>query len=124
MPLSEEEQRILHEMEQSLYEQDRAFVERVRAEGPRSVANRSLRWSVLAFVGGFTILVLSFRSSVLLATCGFLVMLFSSFLVERSVRQMRFARHDAAGTDVANRQPAAGLSWFGKRVGGKLRRGR
>lgn len=92
MPLSEEEQRILHEMEQKLYENDRAFVDRVRAEGPHSYASRSLRWSILSMVGGFALLILSFRSSLLLGTAGFLVMLFSAFLVERSARQVRGTR--------------------------------
>ena len=124
MPLSEEEQRILHEMEQSLYEQDRAFVDRVRADGPRSAGNRSLRWSLLAFVGGFAVLVLSFRSSVLVATCGFLVMLFSSFVAERSVRIVRSVRRDPARVEPEQRDAAGGLHRLGKRVSSRLRRER
>ncbi len=119
MPLSEEEQRILHEMEQSLYEQDRAFVDRVRADAPRGFANRSLRWSILAFVAGFAVLVLTFRSSLLLGTCGFLVMLSASFLVERSLRQDR-ASH---GTESPESRSLAGeLGSLGRRAAARLRR--
>lgn len=86
MPLSEEEQRILQELEQKLYEQDRAFVDRVRAESPGSMARRSLRWAGGAFVVGFAVVLVSFRSSLLLGTFGFLVMLFAALLFERSAR--------------------------------------
>lgn len=87
MPLSEEEQRILHEMEKKLYEHDRGFIGRDR--GPRSLALRSLRGSIALFIAGFVILVLSFRSSLLLATFGFLVMLLSTVMFERSLRQTK-----------------------------------
>ncbi|MDA8295076.1 MAG: DUF3040 domain-containing protein [Actinomycetota bacterium] len=86
MPLSEEEQRILQELEQKLYEQDRAFVDRVRAESPGSMARRSLRWAGGAFIVGFAVVLVSFRSSLLLGTFGFLVMLFAALLFERSAR--------------------------------------
>ena len=87
MPLSEDEQRILHEMEQKLYEHDRSFAERVRSNTPRGLARRSARWSVLLFIAGLAILLFSFRSSLLLGTFGFLVMVFSTLLFERSARQ-------------------------------------
>src|SRR5579875_2209191 len=76
MPLSEEEQRILHEMEKSLFQHDRVLRAHDRTAG--SAAFRSMRASVALFLVGFAIVVLSFRSSLLLATFGFLVMLSSS----------------------------------------------
>lgn len=87
MPLSEEEQRILHEMEKKLFEHDRSFMGRDR--GPRSFASRSLRASVGLFIVGFLIVVLSFASSLILATFGFLVMLVSAVMFERSLRHAR-----------------------------------
>jgi hypothetical protein len=121
VPLSEEEQRILHEMEQSLYEQDRAFVDRVRSDTPRGLANRSLRWSVLAFLAGFTVLILTFRSSLLLGTCGFLVMLSAAFLVERSLRHDRGSRSGPA--DPAH-SLAGELALLRRRAAARLRRRR
>lgn len=102
VPLSEEEQRILHEMEQSLYETDRAFVNRVSAEGSRSIARRSARWAVAVFVAGFLILLLSFRSSLLLGTFGFIVMLLAALAFEHS------ARHAASGTAKGTSRRSAG----------------
>lgn len=87
LPLSEEEQRILHEMERNLYQSDRAFVDRVRSEGPQSMARRSARWAVVLFVAGFLILLVSFRSSLLLGTFGFVVMLLAALAFEHSARQ-------------------------------------
>jgi hypothetical protein len=87
VPLSEEEQRILHEMEQSLYQNDRAFAHRVGADVPRSMARRSARWAATVFVAGLVILLLSFRSSLLLGTFGFIVMLLAALGFEHSARQ-------------------------------------
>ncbi len=88
MPLSEEEQRILHEMEQKLYEHDPSFVDRVATRGRGSHAGRACRWAAVSFVAGFVLLIVSFRSSLVLATCGFSVMLFSALLFERNLRQI------------------------------------
>jgi hypothetical protein len=95
VPLSEEEQRILHEMEQKLYEHAPGFRGRVEAKARRSLAGRSLRWSVLMFVIGFTVLLVAFRSSTVLATFGFLVMLFAALTFERSARHS-YGRGDAS----------------------------
>ncbi len=102
MPLSEEEQRILHEMEKKLFEHDRGFIGRDR--GPRSLALRSLRGSIALVIAGFVILILSFRSSLLLATFGFLVMLLSTVMFERSFRQTKgseFAAKHVLGDDLS-----------------------
>lgn len=104
MPLSEEEQRILHEMEKKLYEHDRGFIGRDR--GPRSFVSRSLRTSVALFIAGFAIVVISFRSSLLLATFGFLIMLVSAVMFERSIRHWHgndgAIEHHALGDDIAS----------------------
>jgi hypothetical protein len=88
VPLSEEEQRILHEMEQKLLEHDRAFVDRVRRDPAGSHAGRGLRWSVVFFLCGFVLLILTFRDSLLLGTLGFVIMLFSALMFERHVRRV------------------------------------
>ena len=75
MPLSEEEQRILHEMEEKLYEHDRAFADRVSTKSQNRPQARSGRGWVVAFIAGFVLLLVSFGSSVLLGSLGFLIML-------------------------------------------------
>lgn len=98
MPLSEEEQRILHEMEQKLYEHDRGFVDRVRA--PRTGSHRSVRLSVIIFVVGFLLIVITFRQSLLLASAGFLLMLRSMLAFERGARQARTGRSEPGAEQV------------------------
>jgi Protein of unknown function (DUF3040) len=87
MPLSEEEQRILHEMEQKLYEHDRAFADRVSTTTPRRRSGHAGRGSVLAFIAGFVLMLVAFRSSVLLGAVGFLVMLFAALAFVRQMGQ-------------------------------------
>ena len=105
MPLSEDEQRILHEMEQKLYEGERAFTARVRA--PMSAHHRPVRWSAVIFVAGFAVVLLSFRSSLLLATFGFLVMVLAALSFDRNIRQA-FSHVDDAHAGTA-RKPTTGL---------------
>lgn len=124
MPLSEEEQRILQEMEQKLYENDRAFVDRVRTEGPRSAAGRSMRWSVAVFVAGLAILLLAFRTSLLVGTFGFLVMLFATLIFERSARQVFGGRSHAAPAPPRSRPLGDELSIIGKRFRSRFWRDR
>lgn len=78
MPLSEEEQRILQEMEQKLREHDRDFVDRVSHSSHRLHASRGARWSATAFLAGTVLLLGTFRGSLALAVCGVLVMLVSA----------------------------------------------
>jgi hypothetical protein len=94
MPLSEEEQRILHEMEEKLFERDKNFADRVSDKTPRRqparpsrpYSGRSGRAWILAFVAGFVLLLMSFRSSLVLASLGFLVMLVAAvFFLQHAV---------------------------------------
>ena len=88
MPLSEEEQRILHEIERNFYEHDPDFAARVRKETVYRHAGRNCKWSALAFLGGLAILVVWFSTSLLLGLLGFFIMLFSAIYFERNLRHI------------------------------------
>jgi hypothetical protein len=88
VPLSEEEQRILHELEQKLYEHDPAFVERVRARSGSRLPNPRARWLIGSFVVGFVILLVAFQSSTLVATVGLAIMVVSGLLAERHLHHL------------------------------------
>ena len=92
MPLSEEEQRILHEMEQKLYEHDRDFANRVSNKSPRRPSAHSGRGWIIAFIAGFVLLLVAFRSSLLLGSLGFLVMLGAAVVYVHQARQSDSAR--------------------------------
>ncbi|MGO8876309.1 MAG: DUF3040 domain-containing protein [Acidimicrobiales bacterium] len=87
MPLSEDEQRILQEMEQTLREHDREFVARVDHGSHRLDAAKSARWSIVGAVAGFILLLATFRFSVELGALGFFVMLVSVLLFAQHLRQ-------------------------------------
>ena len=88
MPLSEDEQRILHEIERSFYENDPAFARGVSETTLYRHAGRNLKYAGLGFVAGMVLLVVSFASSLLLGMVGFLAMLGSAFVFERNLRKM------------------------------------
>lgn len=88
MPLSEDEQRILHEIEQQFYESDPAFAREVAKTTVYRHAGRNLKWAALGFLVGFVVLVTSFAYNLLLGFAGFLVMLACAFVFERNLRKM------------------------------------
>lgn len=88
MPLSEDEQRILSEIERSFYENDPAFARQVGSTTVYSHARRNLKWATLAFVGGLVVMVISFASSLVLGVVGFAIMLASAVWFERNLRRM------------------------------------
>ena len=88
MPLSEDEQRILHQIEQQFYESDPAFAREVAKTTVYSHAGRNLKWAALGFFCGFALLIASFAYSLLLGFAGFLVMLACAFVFERNLRKL------------------------------------
>jgi hypothetical protein len=88
MPLNEEEQRILQEIEAQFYATDPQLAQQVSETTLYRHAARTIRWAVLGFVGGFVVLVASFASSLILGFAGFLAMLACAFIVERNVRKL------------------------------------
>lgn len=88
MPLSEDEQRILREIEANLTATDPALVQQVSETTLYRHAARNIRWAVLGFVAGLVLLVLTFTQVLLLGVVGFLVMLASLLVIERNARAM------------------------------------
>ena len=75
MPLSEEELRILQEIEANLTATDPALVQQVSETTLYRHAARSIKWAVFGFVAGLVLLVATFTKVLVLGFVGFLVML-------------------------------------------------
>ena len=88
MPLSEDEQRILSEIEKQLYQTDPGLARDIADTTVYTHAWRALKWSVLGFVAGLVALVLTLGVSFLLAFGGFLIMLVSALAIERNARRL------------------------------------
>lgn len=88
VPLSEDEQRILSEIEQQLYQSDPALARDIADTTVYTHAYRNLKWSLFGFVLGLVGLVLALSTSYLLSFGGFLVMLVSALAAERNARRL------------------------------------
>lgn len=95
MPLSEHEQRILAELEESLSKQDPGFARSVAETNVYAVGHRRLRLAVVGFVVGLVVLVLFFSRFVAVGLAGVALMFASAVLAERSLRLLgRASWHD------------------------------
>ena len=87
MPLSEHEQQILEEIERRLAEEDPRLVEAVSRTSLYTHLARRIRWTSLAFLAGFVMLML-FPVSLGIAIAGFGLMLLSALLIYRYLKQL------------------------------------
>ena len=88
MPLSEDEQRILAEIEKNLHESDPRLAREVGETTVYRHALGSLKWSILFFVLGVVAMVATLQVHYLVAFVGFLVMMAAAVGVERNMRLM------------------------------------
>jgi hypothetical protein len=88
MPLSEDEQRILREIEANLSVTDPKLVQQVSDTTLYRHSARLIKWSVLGFVAGLVLLLLTFTKQLWLGVLGFLIMLFCLLVIERNVRKI------------------------------------
>ncbi len=86
MPLSEDEQRILQEIEANLSATDPALVQQVSETTLYRHAARAIKWAVAGFLAGLVLLILTFATSLVLGIAGFLVMLACLLVIERNAR--------------------------------------
>ena len=117
MPLSEDEQRILSEIEAKLYESDPALARDIADTTIYTHAYRNLKWAMLGFLAGLVGLVLTLGVSFLLAFGGFVIMLISALAIERNARRM-----GKAGIDqITKSMRAAGLRDYFGSTGQRMR---
>src|SRR5436190_886629 len=88
MPLSEDEQRILKEIEANLNETDPRLVQEVSETTLYRHSARAIKWAVFGFVAGLALLLFTFTRVLLLGVVGFLVMLGCLLVIERNVRKL------------------------------------
>lgn len=88
MPLSEDEQRILHQIEQQFYESDPDFAQSVSQSTLYRHAFRRIKWAALMLVLGLVVLVATLQVHFVVAFGGFLIMLAAAFIIEKNARSM------------------------------------
>lgn len=106
MPLSENEQRILDEIENHLHSSDPRLareVGRTRADEPRVA---SIRWAIVGLVVGLGVVLGTFQMHFLLAFVGFVVMLVSMVGLERQLRSIGRSSLDQVATAIRSANPS------------------
>ena len=88
MPLSEDEQRILAEIERNLHESDPRLAREVGETTVYRHALGSLKWSILWCVLGIVAMVATLQIHFMAAFVGFLVMMAAAIGIERNMRLM------------------------------------
>jgi hypothetical protein len=88
MPLSEDEQRILREIEQQFYESDPTFAQSVSQASLYRHALSRVKWGTVMLVLGLVFLVATLQVHFAVAFIGFLIMLVGAFFIEKNVRTM------------------------------------
>ena len=117
MPLSEDEQRILSQIEQQLHESDPALAKEVATTTVYTHSARNIKWSILGFIIGLVTIVLTLSVSFWLAFIGFVMMLAAALLFEQNLRRLGRAGMNQLSMNVQSSSLRNSLS--GRR--GKLR---
>lgn len=88
MPLSEDEQRILQQIEAGLYESDPALAREVATTTLYSHSFRNIKLAAVGLLAGCAFMIATLSVSFWLAFVGFLVMLGSALFLERNARKL------------------------------------
>lgn len=88
MALNENEERILHEIEQRFYAHDPESARRIGSTTLPKYLARNCRWAALGFLAGLIVLLVGFASSWIVGIFGFVVMLASAIILTHNLRLM------------------------------------
>ena len=110
MPLSEDEQRILTQIEQQLYQDDPGLAHEVSSTTVFSHGFKHIRLAALGFVIGLAVLLGTLSISYWLSFVGFLIMLMSAWYGEKNLRRVgRAGLQQVTG----NARGSSGRGFFG-----------
>ncbi len=102
MPLSEEELRLLEQMERALVEEDPKFASTLRGTSLRRSARRRAVAAGLGLVVGITVLMTgAISNQVVIGVVGFIVMLGSATVGLAALRGQQHAGSDAVPSDIS-----------------------
>ncbi|HJM28088.1 MAG: DUF3040 domain-containing protein [Acidimicrobiales bacterium] len=121
MPLSEDEQRILSQIEQQLHESDPALAKEVATTTVYTHSARNIKWSVFGFIVGLVTIVLTLSVSFWLAFIGFAVMLAAALLFEQNLRKLGRVGMNQLSMSVRSGSLRDSLSGRRSRLRGKFR---
>lgn len=122
MPLSEDEQRILTQIEQQLYEDDPSLAHEVSSTTVFTHGFKNIRWAAAGFVAGLVVLLLTLSVSFWLSFLGFLIMLASAWYGEKNLRRVgKAGLQQVTGNARGPRSGGSGSRGFFGDAGQRLR---
>lgn len=106
MPLSEDEQRILRQIEEQL-QSDPKFANAVSSSGLYKHSARTLRWGVVGLIGSLVLLVVGLQLHFIVAFAAFVAMLVCVVVIERNARAMGRAGIQDVAASLRNARQSA-----------------
>ena len=122
MPLSDDEQRILHQIEKEFYDSDPEFAREVSETTLYRHALRSIKWAVIVGVAGIIGVIATLQIHFGLAFVAFLAMFVCAVVIERNLRKMGKAGFQKVTGQVRSGQMRANIGGLSERMRNRMRR--
>lgn len=122
MPLSNDEQRILHQIEKEFYDSDPEFAREVSETTLYRHALRNIKWAVIVGVVGLIGVVAALQVHFGLAFVAFLVIFVCAIVIERNLRKMGKAGFKKITGQVRSGQIRANMGGLSERMRNRMRR--
>ncbi len=116
MPLNENEQRILAEIERQFHSQDPKSAQMIASTTLQRYLARNCKWAALGFVVGLVVLLVAFASSWVLAVFGFLIMLVASVVLIRNLTRISRLGVEQVAATFRSRNPSQSLSDLARKL--------
>ena len=122
MPLSDDEQQILHQIEKEFYDSDPEFAREVGETTLYRHALRNIKWAVIVGVIGLVGVVAALQVHFGLAFVVFLAMFVCAVVIERNLRKMGKAGFQKVTGQVRSGQIRANMGGLSERMRNRMRR--
>ncbi len=122
MPLSDDEQRILHEIEKEFYDSDPEFAREVGETTLYRHALRNIKWAAIVGIVGLVGIIAALQIHFGLAIVAFLTMFVCAIIIERNLRKMGKAGFQKVTGQVRSGQMRANMGGLSERMRNRLRR--
>jgi hypothetical protein len=122
VPLSNDEQRILHQIEKEFYDSDPEFAREVSETTLYRHALRNIKWAVIVGVLGLVGVVAALQVHFGLAFVAFLVIFACAVIIERNLRKMGKAGFQKVTGQVRSGQIRANMGGLSERMRNRMRR--
>ena len=119
---SDDEQRILHQIEKEFYDSDPEFAREVSETTLYRHALRSIKWAVIVGVAGIIGVIATLQIHFGLAFVAFLAMFVCAVVIERNLRKMGKAGFQKVTGQVRSGQMRANIGGLSERMRNRMRR--